>query len=163
MSQVTIRPVKVAGVKKRPPAVDFELVGPAELDGGPGGWLFTDRPRRRPAAEWAGSPGLTVVLPLLLDRLAARASIEPELALVWSWGYPVPGTDEPPVLELVGRLPVPATSRWVLGGIDWGEHLRRGAADTDRVQQELALTLMEYSAANVKLSPARRARSRAGR
>lgn len=155
---VTLTPVAPAG-----PGLRVHLQGESELSGGVGGWSTVDRPRRRAAAEWSGTPLWQLKVPLRLDGMdyrggASLISVEPEVERLISWGTKQDATGEPVVLLADGPLKIPARNpAWVIQDVAWGKEWRR--PDRHRIAQEITLTLLEHAVAEVLLGPAARARA----
>ncbi len=152
MSTVTLR---AAG---SPQTVVAEQLGDDSLTGGVGGWEQMPRPHRSTATAWTGTPALVWELQLNLDGGPTDLSIERQCTRLESWGRPGKDDDEPPALVVTapaGRAP--ATARWVIDAIVWGEQTRNDAGD--RIQQEVSLTLLEYVPGPVLKGPAAKARN----
>lgn len=156
MSQVIIRQVDPPG-----PSLVCQLAGDDDLAGGVGGWTSLDRPRRTSAASWVGTPAQTYTLPLLLDGLAAgdEVSVEAACLQLQLWGAGDAATP-PPVLQVLGEVLVQPTSRWVLQDLAWGA--RERDASGSRVQQDVTVTLLAYTAPVLLKSPAKKARQHRG-
>lgn len=150
--------IRVAG---RQAKVKTEEVDDDSVSGGIGGWEQLPRPRRTAALAWVGTPGLTWVLPVLLDGFDTGRSVESDCERLTSWG--LPGNDDtPPILVVdapAGRAP--ADSRWVLDSIEWGEQARNAAGD--RIQQYATLTFLEYIPGQVLKGPAAKSRGKRGK
>ncbi|SDC46367.1 hypothetical protein [Nocardioides lianchengensis] len=159
-TRVTIRPASPAG-----PGIVFELDGKDEPGGGVGGWEGLERPRAVAATYWKGSPAYTWTIPLLLDGMEVSRGVdrvvEAECARLASWGRasrPKRVTIPPPVLQVIGPVHFPATTRWVLTDIAWGD-VERDAADR-RIRQAVTVTLLEYVAPQLVKSHAKKARGK---
>jgi len=123
---------------------------PAQSSGGIGGWNSTERPQRKAASEWTGTPLESLVVQVLLDGLAGDSQVEEEIEFLKLLALPassISGTkdDEPPVLTLAGMVPH-GRKRWVLNDIEWdAEDVIWN--DLRRVRQFAVLTFLEYSPA----------------
>lgn len=139
------------------------LVGDDVLTGGAGGWQDLERPLRRAAIEYVGTPGYLYELPLLFNGVEARPGVdyvvESGCREVTRWGNRNRTTDQPQVLRLDSPiLKAPPSCRWVIDSIAWGESWRN--ASGRRIQQYFTLTLKEYVEAEVLRSPAKASRNR---
>lgn len=155
--------VSIAALSPAGPAVRFDLDGEDVLAGGVGGWSTVARPRNLPGLEWIATPEQTYTLGLLLDGTSTTGaaddrSVEVDIARVASWGIKAAKTGVPPILRVTGPVQVPSSTRWVLQDIAWAEKIRNAAGQ--RVQQRLTLTLVRYSAADVRRGPTKKARDR---
>lgn len=157
---VTLTPIAPPG-----PRIRCHLPGDGVLAGGGGGWEVVPRPRRKAATEWVGADAFTLSAPLLLDGVDllgddVDTSVEVECDRLASWLLPTEATKRPPLLLVDGPLPVPAGNpRWVLQGIEWGAAER--SRERARVRQEVTITLLEHTAAEILRGPAAAARARA--
>ena len=156
--RVTIKPTTPAG-----PALVFDLIGAEQLTGGAGGWDVIDRPRRRSAVAWSGTPVLQTVLPLQLNGMDRRGAprdtvIEAQVKRLKSWALPSKGQDQPSVLRIAGPLQAPTEARWVIQDLAWGSQVRdvRGR----RIQQQVEVTLLQFIAPTIVAGPAARANKR---
>jgi hypothetical protein len=115
------------------------------LTGGYGGWTTLDRPRRRAAVAWVGTPGATYTLPLALDGMETTpgvdTSVEPSCNLLETWGRSPDPVTPPPVLQVFGDLLVAPTSGWALQDLSWGVRERNSAGE--RIRQVVTLTLLQ--------------------
>lgn len=137
--------VRIIPTAPRGDALVLKLIGRDTLTGGAGGWTDVPRPRRRAGVQWEGTPGYTTVVPLLLDGLRddrLDVSVERECQLLDALGRPTDRTNEPPVLRLIGPLKAPATARWVIHEIFWGDELRDRR--DRRVYQPVTVTFKQY-------------------
>lgn len=158
--RVTIRPAGQAGE-----GIDFELVGDDEPTGGVGGWETLDRRRRAPAVFWGATPAITWTLPLLIDGVETSVGvdtvIEQDIARLERWGQssrPKRDTIAPPVLQVLGPVHYPATTRWVLQDLSWGARLRN--TNGRRIQAYVTVTLQQYVSAELVVSHAKKARGK---
>lgn len=134
-----------------------------------GGWAEVSHPRGNTTVEWQGRPLRTVSFPLLLqtqrtgqvgtgpapDRLG---SVESDVALLTSWGQPLPPLGEPPVLRLDYG---PAESGlYVLQGLKPTGVERRRANDLARWLVEFEVELVEWREPQVLLTPAQQVAAR---
>jgi hypothetical protein len=154
MSQVAINPTG----KQRPRLV-LEQLGDDEVAGGGAVWTVTPRPFRTPMTSWEGTDALTWVLPLSFDAYdgPGARSVERDIATLEAWRRPSDSSDEPEILEVdapLGRAP--ATRRWVITDVEWGEQLRNDAGH--RVRQDIRLTLQEYLPGSIRKGPAAKSR-----
>lgn len=143
----------------------LDLVGDDQLSGGTGVWNTLNRPRRPDAVEFAGVAGFTYVLPLLFDGMESSTgrdtSVEARCSTLLTWSSLVrKATKQPVVLRATGPLKTAETVQWVIGNLEWGAQVRN--AKGQRVQQYVTVTLLQYRAANVRRSPAKRSRDRKG-
>lgn len=160
---VTITPISPAG-----PAVRFHLAGDDELTGGTARWEEVERPRRRSATEWVGTDPHRLKLPLMIDGMDVLSDgvdvpMEADIATLASWTQPASQTGQPPLLAVVGPIKsVPGTPLWVIDGLEWLTGTAVRQLDGQRIRQEVVVTLLEHTAAEVFLGPAAAARARAG-
>lgn len=121
--------------------------------GGVGGWNSVDRPGREAGIEWAGLPAATLTIPILLDGLADRRSVESEIAAFYVLGAPLKGSPRgttPPVLKVAGMVPHRGRE-WVLTGFDEGAAIWDG---TKRIRLWATVTLTAYEPLDViKITP----------
>lgn len=157
---VTLTAVEPAGASLR-----LHLVGDAALSGGGAQWEIVPRPRRTSATEWVGTDPHQMAMPLLLDGMDVVAGggdrpVEADCDLLAAWQRPIQSTP-PPIVVAAGPLPIPAYGlRWVITSVEWGTAVR--GADGRRIQQEVTVTLLEHTVANILFGPAAAARARAG-
>lgn len=145
------RHVTIRQVGKRR-GIRFELTDSDEVGGGVGGWNAEQAGRRkRPVLRYAGRPGWTLSLPLIIDNLEADRSIELRCRQLLAWGRPAPRSALPPRLRVEGPIRAPQVVDWVIDSIDWGEQIRNDRGH--RVQQELTLKLIEYNRPPKKKKP----------
>ena len=117
-----------------------------------GGWGDTARPRDRSIAEWAGSPLMTLDVPVLVDGFDQEISVEPQLNILYGYMRNMVGPrDEPPVLQITG-VPIPFTSAdWVLNAITPADEIRR-QRDGKRIRASMSLQFLEYRQGDVVVS-----------
>jgi len=126
---------------------------PSQTQGGLGGWNANDRPRRKAASEWTGTPLETLTVSIVLDGFwGSGLPVEGNIAVLKSLASPgglsfgeIPPDVEPPVLRLGGMVPH-GNKQWVLNDIAWDEE------DTiwiglQRFRQYAILNFLEYDAA----------------
>lgn len=134
-------------------SVVFGMVGKgtfgAASGGSSGGIQIVDRPRRKAITQWYDASPMSLELTLILDGGfgPTPASVEPQCSTVFGWQYPPPGRMEPPVLSIQG--PVDANARrlywWVYKLQFDQDKVIRDPVTGERTQQNLSLTLIEYS------------------
>lgn len=111
--------------------------------GGVGGWEGLTLPGRDDAIEWGSTPGRTLSIPILIDGLEPRRSIESDIATLYTMGRPADGSPRgstPPVVKVRGM--VRGTDReWVINAIDEGAALWDGM---HRVRLFATVNLMEF-------------------
>lgn len=153
------RPGHVRFTAKRPRATVLCKLGKesATGDGGVGGWITHERPGRPEGIEWGGLPIRTLTIPILLDGLATRRSIEPQRAALDLIGRPPSGSSRgtpPPVLTVEGMVPH-GDREWVLTGLDEGEAVWDGR---HRIRLWATVTLTEHVALDtIKVTPRKKA------
>ena len=167
--------VRIKPTKPAKPGIFFDLDDNETISGGAGGWESLERPRTSPATAWVATPARQLEVPLSLD---GRDVLGPGLDqvvegmcrrlepfdLIWieepleRWGLPLNKTGEPAILRVDGLPRVDGAKRWVIQDITWGAYLVDDAGQ--RVYQQLTLVLLEYVAAELVKSPAKRARKR---
>lgn len=112
--------------------------------GGVGGWQSLELPGRADGIEWGSTPGRTLSIPILLDGLTERRSVEQDIELLYLMGRPLAGSPRgtlPPVVRIGGM--VPGTDReWVIAGIDEGAELWDGHR---RIRINATVSLLEYA------------------
>jgi LysM repeat protein len=114
----------------------------ATAKGGVGGWDTVERPGRAGGVEWTGIPGRTLEIPLLLDGLASRTSVEPEIAALYRMGRPPDGQPRgtpPPTIRVGGMVPHGGLD-WVLTELEEGDALWDGRR---RIRSWITVTLAE--------------------
>lgn len=158
MTKVRVKPTRPAKT-----AVVFELFDNETRGGGIGGWESIERPRDTAATAWVATPPKTLELPLQLEGRDGAGPgrdqvVEGLCRQVERWGSPTQKTGEPPVLQVAGLPRVDKSDRWVLQDITWGEYVVN--AGGQRVYQQLTLSLLEFSKAELVKSPAKKARKR---
>lgn len=145
----------------------FALEGDATFTAataGTGGWQIVDRPRQVAATQWYDRPPWQLQLTCLMTAEiifgVVDGSIEAYCNEVESWFDPIPGTLQPPVLQVSG--PVPGTSRqWVGYALEQQEAIR-DPVNGLRVQQRFKFTLYEFNPPLSSLSSAHPAFTPAG-
>lgn len=116
--------------------------GTARTKGGVGGWRTVERPGRENGMEWGSLPVRELEIPLLLDGLVDRRTIDLELAALYAMGRPVTGAPRgtpPPVIRVGGMVPH-ADREWVLTEIAEGDAVWDGR---HRIRLWLTVTLGE--------------------
>lgn len=155
--------VRIKPTKPAKPGIFFDLDDNETISGGAGGWESLERPRTSPATAWVATPARQLEVPLSLD---GRDVLGPGLDQVVEgmcrrlerWGLPLNKTGEPAILRVDGLPRVDGAKRWVIQDITWGAYLVDDAGQ--RVYQQMTLVLLEYVAAELVKSPAKRARKR---
>jgi hypothetical protein len=144
---ITITPVSPPGLG----GVTFALWGDATYKmagSGSGGWQVIDRPRLVAITQWYDRSPFSLDLPLAIDSEVifgeADQSIESFANILESWMDRVPGTNQPPVLNISGPT-VGLQRQWVLYTFEYHEAIRDATAGF-RTQQKVQLTLYEYNA-----------------
>lgn len=128
------------------------------VSGGTGGWERIQRPRRRTALEWNGTPERVITFTLILDGWPDR-SVEADIRTLEEMSHPRAPRKPPPELELdFGRMG--GRARWVIDDLSWGDELRD--AQLNRIRQDVTITLVEYIEATITLSPVERHNSKKG-
>lgn len=153
-SQVTIRAV---GDDK---TVELELIGDDDLTGGDAIWSEQERYERTPMTTWEGTSLLRWTLPLSLDRFDESRSVERWAATLEGWKQPNDKQDQPP--QIVVSAPLgrgPATTRWVITSLEWGDQVRNDAGA--RIRQDVRVSLLEYEPGNIRKGPAAKSRDKA--
>lgn len=148
------------------PTLGWELYGNARLGGGVGGWETLPRPRQRSATEWVDSPPHTQTMTLVVTSIdQGHRVVEPEVALLRSYGKSDDRGAPPPLLLLSGPIELPAPwSLWALQDVtvvDEPPEIRND--DGKLVQQAMTISLLEWTGAAILLGPAAAARARAGK
>lgn len=161
MSTIRLIPTRPTGS----PLLTY-LVGDDVLSGGVGGWQDLERPLRRAAIEYVGTPGFVYELPLLFNGVeffpGRDLHVEAACIELMRWGNRNPKTGRPQVLRLEGAaLKSPPRVRWVIEALSWGESWRD--VNGRRIQQYVTVTLREFVEAEVLRSPAKASRERRNR
>lgn len=156
--------VRIKPTRPAKSGIFFELDGDETITGGVGGWESLDRPRSSPAAAWVSTPPKQLEIPLALEGRDANGPgadrvVESDCRRIERWGLPTGKTGEPDILRVDGLVRVSTASRWVIQDITWGEYVLLDYDDV-RIYQQLTLTLLEYSEAELVRSPALKARKR---
>lgn len=146
---------------KGPPLVfqyNPERVTPA---GGGARYETIDRPLRRSALLYAGEDLETFAFTLFFDGYPTR-SIEADLTLLRQMTSPAKKGERGPLLRF-DYGPRTPDKLWVIpsDGLDWGSELRR--SDLQRVRQEVTVTLLEFEAPDLNVSPIKKRRDKKGR
>ncbi len=121
---------------------------PAVAAGGVGGWVDVPLPGRTAKVEWAGSPNYTLSIPVLLDGLATRESVEPQIAAFYAIGRPPEGAPRgtlPPIIRVGGMVPH-HDREWVLTDFAEGDAVWDGHS---RIRLWATVTLAAYRALDV--------------
>lgn len=155
--------VRLIPTRPRGSLLETYLVGEDVLSGGVGGWQDLERPLRRTAIEYVGTPGFVYELPLMfngVEFLPGRdLHVESACVELMRWGNRNRKTGHPQVLRLEGvAIKSPPRVRWVIDSIAWGESWR--GEDGKRIQQYVTVTLREFVEAEVLRSPAKASRDR---
>jgi hypothetical protein len=115
----------------------------AKRSGGIGGWQDVERAGRAGGVEWTSTPGFVLEIPLLLDGLAHRVSIEDQVQALYRMGRPASGTPRgtaPPLVAIGGMVPHGGRD-WALNGLDEGDAVWDGS---NRIRLWLTATFVEY-------------------
>jgi hypothetical protein len=115
-----------------------------DVTDGYGGWNEIARPRRAPITTWAGSPGLKLTLPLLLDGWATGRSVERDVSQLEQMALPGASDGDPPRVRLQatgGAVPYQGRA-WVVTALAFGDALMNDAGN--RVRQKVTVSLLEY-------------------
>ena len=156
-----MKPGRLVPVDPAGPALAFQYDPETyEVSGGVGGWAVIDRPRRRGVLEWEGVDPYQVTVALIFDRWTTRPvrSVEPELERLRRLALKVPNGFQPPVLRIDARWQH-ATLQWVIQDLRYRDEIRNAAGA--RVRCTVEVSLLEYTAAKVLLTPTQRAAERA--
>ncbi len=125
----------------------------ATLQGGVGGWEDVPRPGREDGVQWTGTPAVRLDVPILLDGLAQRRSVEGEVAVLMLMGRPADGSPRgtpPPIVRVGGMVPH-GGREWVISAVDWGDAVWDGQV---RIRQWATITLTVFeSLAVAKVKP----------
>lgn len=159
MALVTLTPVDPRG---KPLTV--ELTDRVQVSGGVGGWETSDRPRLTQVMEWAGTPLRTLAVPIGLSGMADApgerdTDVETTMTQVEALGRPTKATGQPPVLTVAGPFRHLGL-RYVVVALEWDEDTYIAGAHGKRLQQFGILTLQQYVAADVLVTPTKKARKK---
>lgn len=126
------------------------------------GWTVVSRPKRVGVTEWTGTAPTSIVVPSLLDGFTNDRSVESDITYLRSiMRAPVAG--QPTLVRLDGPLPLNHLI-WFVGGLTWGDEVRRD--DGHRTRAFVEITFTEYVVADLIVgspkSPAEKAQERAG-
>lgn len=116
--------------------------------GGVGGWVDVPLPGRTAKVEYAGTPNYTLSIPVLLDGLANRESVEPQIAAFYAIGRPPEGSPRatlPPIIRVGGMVPH-GDREWVLTEFAEGEAIWDGHS---RIRLWATVSLAAYRALDV--------------
>ena len=116
----------------------------APRQGGAGGWVRVERPRRVEAVYWSGLPAYTVEMDLLFGT-DATASVEADCLRLQRMARPAVAGAEPPVLQLA--LYNYAALRWVIESIVWSGEVREAG---DRIRATATVSFVEYHSLDVR-------------
>jgi LysM repeat protein len=165
---ISITPILPAGT-----GINFTLTDEPtfqEVTGGSGsgGWQVVDRPRLTAALQWYDAALFQITLPVVISTYdptgATGSSIEYACRTLRNWKYPVPGTIQPPILELSG--PVEGTDlQWCLYSLQTTPQVIRDAETGMRYLQGYTIVLYQFLSTSSNsavaprspLSPAQRA------
>lgn len=128
----------------------------ATLSGGVGGWQEVALPGRRAGIEWTSTPNLTLSIPILMDGLVGRISVEPMIAALSSMGAAAPGSPRstrPPAVKVAGMVPH-QDRQWVINDVAWGDAIWDGRV---RIRQFATVALMAYEPLSVVKVAAKKA------
>lgn len=152
-SQVTLKKGVLRQVSPPGPRLPFRF-NPVSVKRTPtvGAWRQEERPRQKPAVEWAGQTLETLVFTLRLDGYSDDPirSVEPEIRVLERFGEKR-GKDKPPPELRFDYGPAESRTIWVIVSIEPLDELRN--AQLQIVQQEFVITLLEYVEAELALSP----------
>ena len=134
------------------------LDAPPRVSGGYGGWEQIKRHKRTALTEWRGRSGLSMSFRIMLDRFAAKRSVEPDVRALERLARQPSDFEDPPLVRIAGS--VPHTDRvWAIQDVALGRaHFgTRGI----RIRQVMTLTLWEHISGEVlTLSPVKTIRAR---
>lgn len=121
--------------------------GAPTLTQGFGGlWESVARPHRKSLTRYVGGDPIGQDVPVLIDGLSARRSIQTLLDGLLYWQTPQDPGFTPTVWQVRGSIHFPQ-KRWVIADIEFGDSIRfvnpRRAFD-DLLRQEVTLKLLEY-------------------
>jgi hypothetical protein len=135
----------------RNPPIDITIPpgdGPAYPTGGIGGYKTIPLQDQVEGVDWEGQPPLTEDVPLLLDGLAARESVEREWNTVKKLGRDPNGDEErPPAFQVYGPLDAPEGKWWCLpaNGIEINtEEMIKRDGDGELLRIEFTMHLLEF-------------------
>lgn len=117
--------------------------GPATPGGGVATWADVARPGRTSAAEFTGISNRTLSIPVLLDGLADRSSVESQVEAFEAIGRPPAGSPRgtlPPVIRVGGMVPH-GDREWVLTAFDVTDSVWDGAS---RIRVWATVALSQY-------------------
>jgi len=140
---VHLRQVDPAG-----PQLHFNLIDLDQEAGGVARWNTFDRNFQKDGIIWVGQSLSLYTLPLRLDGYSSDPvrSVEADIRTLQSFGRMVAGST-PPRLGLTGNVSTPASMRWVITGLEWGQAIRD--ENGQRLQQDVVVELTEF----VQLTP----------
>lgn len=140
------RPGMVTLAPSRGSKLTLILDGNPDIGGGIGGWESSERAFQRPARWWKSQPEDTLSLPCLIDINAVgevAVTVERRLEVLRAMGQVDDDSDEPPTIAVVGDVPVPPGSLWVMQGLTLAERMFR--SDGSLRRQKLTVELEGYA------------------
>jgi len=120
-----------------------------------GGWQVIDRPKQVAAVQWFDRSPFKLEFDIILSASVTDSpkvgvntfgGVEASCQEIERWLLPVPGTYQPPILEVDGPLPTNdnvVSGYWILYSVEFREAIRNGIGQ--RVQQNAHITLYEYN------------------
>ena len=141
MAKVRQGSVRISSTDPEVSVTALLLETPPRLSGGYGGWEQIRRHKRTALTEWRGRSGLSMSFGIMLDRFAAKRSVEAQVRTLERLARQPSDFADPPTVRIEGS--VPHTDRvWVLQDVTLGRahYTTRGF----RSRQVVTLTLWEH-------------------
>lgn len=137
------------------------VAAPPDRGGGVGGWVASERSRRRPSKWFKALPDDTMTWDLLLDLDAIGGpGLERRLRVLRDMGQPGPNHDEPPSIAIEGDIWTDdGAINWVLDDMTLGDRL--WTPDGALRRQAVTLTFSRYAAVD-EISAIKLTRTRNG-
>jgi hypothetical protein len=114
--------------------------GPAQLEGGFGGWEVVGRPDDVALTEWTGVEPYRMSVPIILDGWRTRDNQQQRFERVIALARRR-NDRRPPVIQVFGAVPLKG-KRWVVESIDFGAVIRNNRGQL--LRQVMTLNLLEY-------------------
>lgn len=148
-------------------AVRLVVESPPERSGGVGGWVGSERARRRAAKWYRALPDDTYSWNLILDEDALPGTSTISERLRWLRDMGQPGNyEEPPTIEITGDVwDDDANVLWVMDGLTLGDRLFNpdGSFRRHHVTVQLSRYVAVDEIAAIRVTPTRTGRKRTRR
>lgn len=123
------------------------------VDGGYGGWITVDRPRKVALTQWDGRDPFSLKVEVIIDGWRSADPVEVRCTTLERMALPPVVGSQPPTVKVYGNVPHTDLT-WVINTIEWGASLRDSKTGL-RLRQVATITLLQYvDEDRVKIQPA---------